>query len=153
VTVAHELGHFLLEVMEPRRRVERSAGRAALAVLDGERPASFTERLDAALAGAILIPHLHLMARNEDGSIGCASVAAAECAADQFALELLAPAAALRDGVRALEDCPVEQRWALVTERLILDFGLPVIVAGGYARDLVRELTGGATVRQWLGLS
>jgi hypothetical protein len=51
VTVAHELGHFLLEVWWPRRAVQRALGPAALAVLDGERAPTLTERLDAALAG------------------------------------------------------------------------------------------------------
>lgn len=150
LTVAHELGHFCIEVQEPRRRVARAAGRAALAVLDGARPPTVAERLDALLGDASLAPHVHLMTREDDGSIGCARVATAECAADGFALELLAPAAALRGGVLALAGLPLQQRWAIVTKRLTDQFGLPQIAAGGYARALVAELTGGESVREWL---
>jgi hypothetical protein len=120
-------------------------------VLDGARPPSTGERLDALLAGVSLAPHVHLMTRDEDGGIGCARVAAAECAADRFALELLAPAATLRGDVLALAGLPRQQRGALVTEMLTGRYGLPAIPAGGDARDLVRELTGGESLRAWLG--
>lgn len=153
VTVAHELGHFLIEVWEPRRRVRRAVGEGALAVLDGRRPPTFQERLHAVLGAASLRPHVHLMTREEDGSIGCARVAAAECLADAFALELLAPRAALRPQVAALAGRPLQQRWAQVTDLLVRDYGLPPIIAGGYAKQLVHELTGGESVREWLGLT
>jgi hypothetical protein len=152
VTIAHEIGHYLIEIWEPRRRVRRTLGEGTLPVLDGVRPPTFAERLQAILAGASLEPHVHLMAREEDGSISCVRVAAAECAADRFALELLAPRATLRPVVVELAGRPLQQRWALTTETLIQHFGLPAIVAGGYAKDLVHELTGGRSVREWLSL-
>ena len=152
VTVAHELGHFLLEVWWPRHAVRRAVNPEALAVLDGERPATLGERLDAALAGLHLEAYAHLMTREDDGSIGCIRVAAAEEAADRFALELLAPGAALREPVQALSDRPRGERWARATELLTARYGLPPIVAGGYARSLVDVLTGGPSVREWLGL-
>jgi hypothetical protein len=152
VTVAHELGHFLIEIHEPRRRVAHALGRDSLVVLDGARPATLEERLNAALADAPLGVHVHLMTRDEDGSIACARVAAAECAADDFALELLAPRSSLRAEVLALAALPLQQRWASVTSLLIDRHDLPPIIAGGYAKELVRDLTGGESVREWLGL-
>ena len=153
LTVAHELGHFLLEVHEPRLRAIRALGPGAAAILDGERRAGFDERLQALLAGVPLGPHVHLMARELDGSIGCPRVAAAECRADAFARELLAPRAALHGEVLALAGRPYQQRWALVAELLRDRFGLPMIAAGGYARDVVEEITGGESVGAWLGIA
>jgi len=152
VTIAHELGHYLIEIHEPRRRVVRALGDDSLAVLDGVRPATFEEQLDAVLAGTPLGVHVHLMTREEDGSIACARVAAAECAADDFALELLAPRSSLRAEVLALARQPLQQRWASVTSLLIHHYDLPPIVAGGYAKQLVHDLTGGESVREQLGL-
>jgi hypothetical protein len=146
LTVAHELGHFLLEVHEPRADVARALGPAALAVLDGERSATFDERLGAVLADVPLGPHVHLMTREADGSIGCPRVSSAECGADAFALELLAPPAAFSSEVLALATKPLQQRWAAVTELLRDRFGLPQIAAGCYARAVVEELTGGESV-------
>ncbi|MGE0539379.1 MAG: hypothetical protein AB7R89_04300 [Dehalococcoidia bacterium] len=152
VTVAHELGHYLIEIREPRRRVVHALGGDALAVLDGVRPATFDERLNAALAGTPLGVHVHLMTREEDGSIACARVAAAECAADDFALELLAPRSSLRTEVLALAGQPLQQRWALASGLLIDRYDLPPIIAGGYAKELVHDLTGDESVRERLDL-
>jgi len=152
VTIAHELGHFLIEVSEPRRRVRHTLGADALEVLDGRRPPTVEERIHAVLDGAPLAAQVHLMAREEDGSIGCRRIADAECAADRFALELLAPAAALRPHLLPLAPLPRQQRWSMIADRLIHHHGLPPIVAGGYARTLVEELTGGESVREWLGV-
>jgi hypothetical protein len=152
VTVAHELGHFLIEIHEPRRRVVRTLGDESLAVLDGIRPATFEEQLNAVLAGTPLGVHVHLMTREEDGSIACARIAAAECAADDFALELLAPRSSVCAEVLALAGRPLQERWASVTGILIQRFDLPPIIAGGYAKHLVHDLTGGESVRERLGL-
>lgn len=152
VTVAHELGHFLIEIHEPRRRVMRALGDDSLSVLDGVRPATFEEQLDAVLTGTPLGMHVHLMTREEDGSIACARVAAAECAADDFALELLAPQSSLRSAVLSVARQPLQQRWASVTGLLTSRYDLPQIIAGGYAKHLVRDLTGGESIREQLGL-
>jgi hypothetical protein len=153
LTVAHELGHFLLEVAEPRARVVGALGPGSAVVLDGERPATFDERLGAILAGVPLAAHVHLMARDPDGAIGCARIASAECAADAFALELLAPRAALMPAVLSLAHQPRQHGWARLTDLLHHRFGLPYISAGGYARALIDDLTGGARVHEWLGLN
>lgn len=150
LTIAHELGHFLVEIERPRARAARALGAGGTAILDGDRPATLAERLAAVLADVTLAPADHLMARETDGSIGCPRVAAAECAADAFALELLAPRAALRDDVLALAGVPRGQRWALVVDLLRGRYGLPGIAAGGYARGLVADLTGGASMAEWL---
>lgn len=88
-TVAHELGHFLLDYVEPRERVLREAPEL-LDVIDGWRPASRAERAQAVLARVPLGLHAHLLDRDADGG-AAHDVEEVEDAASQFALELLAP--------------------------------------------------------------
>jgi hypothetical protein len=88
-TVAHELGHFLFDYVEPRERVLREAPEL-LDVIDGWRPPSRAERAQAVLARVPLGLHAHLLERDADGG-AAHDVEAAEDAASQFALELLAP--------------------------------------------------------------
>jgi hypothetical protein len=152
LTVAHELGHFMVEVLEPRQRAGRLLGPAALEVLDGVRPAAFDERLQAALNEVALSVYTHLMPREADGSIGCPRVAAAEILADAFACELLAPRGALAAAVSALASRPQAERRQRVTALLVERFALPRAVAEPYARQLVEELTGGRSVGELLGM-
>lgn len=152
VTLAHELGHFLIDVAEPRRRVRRAVGDDALAVLEGERPPTTIERLYAVLGDAPLAPQLHLMTRQDDGSIGCDAVADAEDAADAFALELLAPHARLVTSLQALSSGSAQQRWSMLTDLLLREYGLPPLVAGGYATRLIAAHAPDPSVSDRLGL-
>ena len=52
LTVAHEAAHFMLDYLEPRRRVLAALGPGAAAVLDGRRPATPAERAAALLEHA-----------------------------------------------------------------------------------------------------
>lgn len=152
MTLAHELGHFLIEVEEPRRQVRRALGEDALALLNGDRAATYTEQLDAVLSDISLDLHVQLMTRDDDGSIGCVRIAAAEDAADAFALELLAPQAEVWPLVRSVAAQPPQTAWALVSSRLIETHGLPAMVAGGYASRLLRAIAPDPSVWDLIGM-
>jgi hypothetical protein len=121
-TVAHEVGHFIADYLEPRRHALETIGPAALEVLDGTRQASLSERLRAVIAGDRLVAFVDLMGREE-------SAPDAESRADRLAVELLAPEEAAEAQLAADPDADP----ALV---LHAAFGLPPAVARSYARWL-----------------
>ncbi|MBL8796237.1 MAG: ImmA/IrrE family metallo-endopeptidase [Planctomycetia bacterium] len=122
-TLAHELAHFLRDYWQPRRAAIRQLGPQALEVLDGQRPPTATERVDALLARVPLGYFFHLLERDQ--------AADAEEAADLLAYELLAPADILEarygQGLGPAELIAVLQR----------EFGLPASAAGTYAAWLL----------------
>lgn len=119
-TLAHELAHFLRDYWQPRRAAIRQLGPQALEVLDGHRPPTATERVDALLARVPLGYFFHLLERDQ--------AADAEEAADLLAYELLAPA---------------EELWGLggnlqeLAAHLRTFHGLPIQQAADYARLLL----------------
>jgi len=125
-TVAHELGHFLLDYLEPRERVLREAP-SLLEVVDGWRPPTRTERAQALLARVPIGLHAHLLDRGPHGA-AAPDVEAAEDAASQFALEVVAPWPAALDVARTTvgdRRSPYGELSAEVTARLAERFGLP----------------------------
>jgi hypothetical protein len=129
-SIAHELAHFLRDYWNERRRIGKRLGLAALEVLDGERPPTSQERLQAMLRNVSLGFHLHLMERDAEGQPTTPSILTSEADADRLAYELLAPA----DEVLAHAQCPTENG---LVERLRITFGLPGVQASGYARILL----------------
>lgn len=127
---AHEVAHFLLEYVEPRRRAALRLGPHALDALDGHRPASAEDRIDAALAGVDLEPQLHLLDRSPGLLPATRAAAQAEARADQLAVELLAPVGL----VQRLR--PARAGIAELAGWLREQFGLPGVVATAYARQL-----------------
>lgn len=125
-TVAHELGHFLVDYLEPRERVLREAP-SLLEVVDGRRPATRADRAHALLARVPIGLHAHLLDRDPQGA-AAPEVEAAEDAASQFALELLAPWPAALDAAREEvgdRRAPHGELLAEVTARLAERFTLP----------------------------
>jgi hypothetical protein len=125
-TVAHELGHFLLAYLEPRERVLREAP-SLLEVVDGRRPPTRTERAQALLARVPIGLHAHLLDRDVHGA-AAPDVEAAEDAASQFALEVLAPWSAALDAAREVvgdRRSPHGELLAEVTARFAERFALP----------------------------
>lgn len=118
-SLAHEVAHYLRDDWAVRERAARRLGRNVLAVFDGERPATDSERLGAALANLPLRVNVHLL-RREAGELP-PDVAVAERAADRLAYELLAPA-----------DLALGRS---ITE-LAATFGLPRVQAERYAAIL-----------------
>ncbi|HLI26015.1 MAG TPA: ImmA/IrrE family metallo-endopeptidase [Chloroflexota bacterium] len=129
-SLAHELAHFLHDYQQPRERAVARLGPAVLEVLDGARPPTATERIDALLARVELGPHVHFMERTEDGHPAHHVISAAERAADQLAFELLAPEEAVRAAAMARG-----RPWTIdaLAALLIAVFGLPPTPARQYA--------------------
>lgn len=148
-TVAHEAAHFLLDYEQPRARAVAALGASVLAALDGDRPATVAERMDAVLAGLTLGPHAHLMERGAGGE-ACAQVSEAEYAADALALELLAPAAAARKAIAACTAAAYAERRARAAAAIARRFGLPAGIADAYAARLLAARGGGLTFAEWL---
>jgi hypothetical protein len=129
-SLAHEVAHFIVEYVEPRRRAAARIGPHVLEVLAGRRSPAPAERIDAALAGLDLQPRLHLLERTESGQPRAAVVTRAEERADELALELLAPI----DLVQQLQ--PRGATRSVLAAWLAAAFGLPAAVAEAYAREL-----------------
>lgn len=141
-SLAHEVAHFLADYWWPRTRAERRVGPGALEVLDGLRPPTRAERIDALLAHVTLGTHLHLMERTPDGHPAGVTITQAEQTADDLALELLAPADAVGEALGA------DDSVAMLVER----FGLPPAVAGRYADRLRQPEPPADTLFRRLGL-
>ncbi len=150
-TLAHEAAHFVLDYQAKRERALAGLGPAIQAVLDGERPPTAQERVHALLANVTLGVHVHLMERGPDG-LPCPEAADAECDADRLALELLAPEREALALVRATQGERHVVRVARAAAALAARFGLPMPMAERYARRLLRRLTGGPSVVEWLGM-
>jgi hypothetical protein len=151
-TLAHEVAHFLLDYLQNRESLISKFGREIVSVLDGLRPPTPEERIDAVLARRCLAIHTHFLDRDGDGMPD--RVAVVETRADRFALELLAPAGETFRFVNArLRRKPYATRVRSVTRALTTRFDLPHSVASGYAAYLCRSWFGGPSVREWLGMS
>jgi hypothetical protein len=128
-SLAHELAHFLRDYRFLRRQITKRLGTAVLEVLDGDRPPTADERLQALLRNVAIGFHLHLMERDGEGNPATASIAQAEEDADRLAYELLAPA-------EHVFTHGVTSRCAL-TKKLRLFYGLPATQATRYAATLM----------------
>src|SRR5690606_13090531 len=146
-TLAHEVAHFLLDYLWPRRRAVERLGEGVLEVLDGLRAPTLQEEAAGVLAAVAVAPHVHLLGRDGDAGSRQMEVAGAEGRADALACELLAPASAVR---AALEAAGVTHHYfpcVTTAHTLLRDrYGLPDVIADGYARRIARGLTGGPSL-------
>jgi Zn-dependent peptidase ImmA (M78 family) len=119
ITVAHELAHVILHYFLRRQAALAALGTHIAAVLDGDRPPTRAERTRASLAGMRLGPHAHLLPR---GGAHNDRVENVEAEADDLALELVAPRAAVAARLSVLSSSmtPGERRAMLAR-----DFGIP----------------------------
>lgn len=131
-TLAHEVGHFLLDYDLPRRRVLRDAP-DLLEVVDGVRPVTASDRARAVLAGVPIGVHTHPLGADEG--------AEAEDEASRFALELLSPWDELLDVVRnAFGGRTYQLRLRGATHAVALRFRLPERAARVRARQALDAL-------------
>lgn len=145
-SLAHELAHYLRDYRYPREEACKRLGDQVQEVLDGERPPTLQERLDALLRNTPVGFHVHLMHRKK-GQIASGAVAVAEREADLLAYELLAPAQlvtakARRGGLRRTD----------LHRLLEADFGLPSEQARAYSDILVPEEKAGDPLLRRIGL-
>ncbi|XXF76301.1 ImmA/IrrE family metallo-endopeptidase [Myxococcaceae bacterium GXIMD 01537] len=131
-TLAHEVAHFVLDHLQPRRRALRARGESILRVLDGKDEPTVGEQLAAAFERTPYRARTNFMDRDDKREPRTGQVMDAEQRADRLAFELLAPRRELlpllhRAGRKELEAV------------LISRFGLPVTEAPTYARWLLLE--------------
>jgi hypothetical protein len=138
-TVAHELGHFLLDYVEPRARVLRKAP-DLLEVLDGHRPVTARDRTRAVLERISLGVHAHLLDRDPHGGAAW-DVEQGEDLSSRFALELLSP---WRDVLATLRRLPDGLVWGgrleAATRLLEGTFELPEQAARVRARAALESM-------------
>lgn len=141
LTLAHEVGHFLLDYMEPRRRIV-DADPELLDVLDGLRPASKRDRARAALAGLALGPHFHFLSRDSLGG-STPGIESLEGRASAFAIELLSPWEEALQLAAAVEGSSYTERIKELTTLLAVRFDLPLWAAHARATVALMSAEGG----------
>lgn len=147
-TLAHEVSHYWIEVRAPRDRARRHLGRGAEAVLDGLRPPTAAERLQAVLYRVPLGPACHLLGRDRVLGVVEGGTLLAEEKADRLALELMAP---YEEALRAAPRAGPWAAWVSATAaRLGARFGLPGGIAAAYARALAPAAGVAPTFRERL---
>jgi Zn-dependent peptidase ImmA (M78 family) len=153
-SLAHEVAHFILDYLLPRRKANDRFGIQITDVLDGYRPPTAEERFGSILSDVSIGIHTHLMDRDEQGEYASGSVAVAESRADKLALELLAPENDVRAEVKQ-DRHPGSRRQGSerIAAVLLEHFGLPRRVSLTYARDLSARWHKPHSVRSWLGLT
>jgi hypothetical protein len=138
-TIAHELGHFIVDYWLVREEAISKFGERIIEVFDGLRPPGVTERMHALLIGARLGVYTRLMERNGVGGGDQAEVWNVEDRADRVALALLAPP----EEVLSMVDTSAAtfaERQATMTCTLHELFGLPGAVASSYADSLLLSI-------------
>lgn len=133
LTVAHELAHFLADYWYPRLFAIEKLGSTVTDVLDGLRPATILERMQATFGSATLDVNLNFMERRD--GVRDVRLWSTESRADRVALALLAPANAVRSRIPNKRNVPGIT--SQVSDLLASDFGLPRELADDYARKLV----------------
>ncbi len=130
LSLSHELAHFLRHYWHPRQLARAKLGEPIVDVLDGHRPPTRAECVQALLAAVPVGVHLHLLDRDHAGGLPVETVLAAEDEANRLAYELLAPADEVLRRVG-------RQQEHTLTELLRRDFGLPATHAARYG-DILR---------------
>jgi hypothetical protein len=126
-------------------------GNTILEVLDGTREPTTDERLRGVLSGIKIGAYSHLMARGKSGYAEDLAIIDAEDAADQLALEILAPRSEVLKRLKRRRLRPRSSEAAASAINLLQDaFGLPSAVAERYAWMLIYEQRAGRTFRDWL---
>lgn len=135
-TIAHEMGHFIVDYLLVRETAISKLGDRITEVFDGLRQPSVTERVHALLAGASLGVYTNLMERDETSGPGLWEI---EDRADRIALALLAPP----EEVLSESDTSLlrfQQRLEGMVTVLQERFGLPASAANSYAWSLLESI-------------
>jgi hypothetical protein len=152
-TLAHEIAHFLLEYLMPRKKALALFGDSILEVLDGFRPPAIEERIDSVINSIDIHPYIHLLEHRTIDSATHLRVSYAENQADQLALELIAPFKFVSADLKNSREVTIfEQCYNSAMELLSEKYGVPDTEAKGYALRVAKTITGGPTVISSLGL-
>jgi hypothetical protein len=151
-TLAHEISHFLLDYLYPRRRALDLFGETIRPVLDGERPPTQTERVHAILSNTTLTIYLDFMPRSPQRTLDQGYILRAEDKADRLALEILAPFEHVLSSLATHQSITTfPERLSVLMHLLTSTYGLPSTVAQQYSSVLLPPPRQGSTAR-WLGL-
>lgn len=138
-TLAHEIGHFVVDYLEPRRRVIEEMPELT-GVIDGERRPTNAERAKATLQRVPIGTYTYMIERDPHGG-AIDSVEAHEDEATLFAMELLAPwdeavevVAEATRGIRGFDEAV-----GAATNALAVRFDLPHDVARARAQACLAE--------------
>jgi hypothetical protein len=139
-TISHEAAHFLLDHLMPRYKAIKHFGSSIIEVMDGTRKPSITERISSLLEGVNIGMVMNLMEREKQEDPG--NVWRLEEQADRLALELLAPSKDVlaQSNISATD---FNNRLHSITQSLILNFGLPILIAESYGENLLRSINKG----------
>lgn len=132
-TVAHEIGHFLADVLLPRKQALKRFGPQIAEVLDGKRQPTFLEKTSAAFRGLPMPRHTSFLERSGTG-VDALRTWKIEDRADRIGLALLAPP---EDVLAVVADAPVALRSDALVTALREQFGLPYLPAQRYAEKLL----------------
>ncbi len=152
-TIAHEVGHFLLDYRLPRENAVKRLGPGILDVIDGRREATILERIDGALYSVLTRPYTHLLEKAGDGSFQRWDVQQAENEADELAVELLAPRSEI---VKRFYPIKARLSFNSVKDQCFRDlrykYMIPISVAEMYSTRIAYGITGGPSLRDQFGL-
>jgi hypothetical protein len=150
-SLAHEVGHFILDYLVPRRTAVARFGSDIVNVLDGIRSPTIQERGAAILSNTRIGVYRHMMNRTMSGAVECSRIAQAENAANALALELLAPFELVQE-VLAADLAPTQQSHRAITNILRQKFGLPKSMAVRYSFRFGPVDKKPKSVKEWLGI-
>jgi hypothetical protein len=141
-TIAHEVGHFLLDYIHPRGNALRAFGNSLSEVVDGDRPPTQSERVTSAITGIPLMIQVNLLERHPGGD-ATSGVWQAECRADRVALSLLAPPGVVLSRLARPFSADFRERHQALVIQLSAEFGLPEWASRDYARALLEMIDQG----------
>ncbi|MXV14343.1 ImmA/IrrE family metallo-endopeptidase [Hufsiella ginkgonis] len=151
-TIAHEISHFILDYKIPREKIINKLGASISDVIDGIRPPTDEEIVKGIVHGLNVKPFTHLLEKKGDGSFLNSDVYNSENAADELAIELIAPAsrvvADILQGNKPSSFGAFSDRCRLVLENR---YKLPGLIANDYARLLAYKVTGGPSIMSRMG--
>lgn len=152
-TLAHEVSHFMVEYLIPRRKALELFGESILEVLDGFRPPTPEERINSIITSIDVQPYIHLLEHNHLNSTTRYKIWQVENRADQLALEMIAPFRKVsNDLTKSNKTKTYDLCYNAATKLLTRKYGLPASIANGYAERLTQSITGGPSVLSYLGL-
>jgi hypothetical protein len=150
-TIAHEIGHFLVDYWLPRNAAILKFGDQIADVVDGIRPPTISERVQALLGNQVIKVHVNLMERNQGLDNTSSELWQVEDRADRVALGLLAPPEAVWGRFETSAN-DFAQRLSGLSGCLRTDFGLPIAIAHAYAINLLKTANKGPSWLETLGL-
>lgn len=138
-TLAHEIAHFLIDYLWPRKKAIQQLGKDIIPILDGLQQPKTADRLRALISSIPLGRHVNMLARHdEDGSMTFETLQI-ESKADRIALTLLAPPDEALSNID-LSSSSFTIRKTQLAHTLLEDFGLPAAVAEPYAGLLLSRI-------------